>query len=267
MSEEADALAEAARNRGLKLVRSRVRTPTKRGFGKLGLTDAKAEPVFGMKNGKPAAKPEEVAAFLRGEGASDWKASLKEAGGKKAKKGDRHPELASGSIKRPAPQAEEWMLKRVQHDERKPKPEPEPQLREARPADAEQFVGLFALLDHQVDAKSIARNIRALTKADEPVLVVSRSKEVLGICGISRTVTPHREQPVGRITVLVVAEDARRKGFGRMLVEEAERRLSALGCGLIEVTSNDRLREAHAFYRHLGYERTSMRFAKTLPSG
>jgi GNAT superfamily N-acetyltransferase len=49
-----------------------------------------------------------------------------------------------------------------------------------------------------------------------------------------------------------------------MLVEAAEQALKKAGCQIVEVTSNDRRSAAHAFYRHLGYERTSMRFMKTL---
>ena len=45
---------------------------------------------------------------------------------------------------------------------------------------------------------------------------------------------------------------------------EAEKRLAAKGCGLVEVTSNRKRLRAHAFYERLGYERTSYRFAKTL---
>ena len=76
MSEGLDDLAEAARNRGLKLVRSRVRTPNKRRFGKVGLTDKSGKAVFGMDERGPAAKPEEVQDYLRNLGARDWGASL-----------------------------------------------------------------------------------------------------------------------------------------------------------------------------------------------
>ena len=74
----------------------------------------------------------------------------------------------------------------------------------------------------------------------------------------------HRERPVGRITALVVDVEQRKGGVGRALVTAAEQALTRSGCGLLEITSHQRRVDAHAFYKHLGYEQTSVRFAKIL---
>jgi len=252
---DADALAEMARNRGLKLKRSRVRTEGKPGFGMFGLTDAEDEPVFGIR-GKRAlrASAEEVEAYLRGLEQDDWRKSLREAGA--AKKLAARAEAAPTE---PPPKPQ-----RPPQPRKAPAPPPPPSLREAKAADAEQLAALYALLGHAIAPAQVRKNVAALAKAGEPVLVVAQGKTLLGTIGYHATPMPHRDPPIGRITVLVLTEAARGQGLGRLLVAEAERRLAALGCGIVEVTSNDRLREAHAFYRHLGYERTSMRFAKAL---
>ena len=49
-----------------------------------------------------------------------------------------------------------------------------------------------------------------------------------------------------------------------MLTKAVEDWCRKLGCRVIEVTSSDRWAEPHAFSCHLGYERTRIRFAKTL---
>jgi GNAT superfamily N-acetyltransferase len=248
-----DALAETARNRGLKLVRSRVRSPEKRRFGKVGLTDKAGKAVFGMDEKGPAAKPEDVEDYLRGLGASDWGASLNVAVLPRKRKSTKVAPAPANDTE-PAPRA-------------RPKPAPEPPkpaIREAKPSDTARLVELITELGHEIDDKGVKKNLATLKKLGETPLVATIGKDVVGLCGVHKTVTVHRGAPLGRITILVVAEEAQRHGLGRMLVEAAEQLLRKAGCKVVEVTSNDRRAPAHAFYRHLGYERSSIRFFKKL---
>jgi len=251
-----DALAETARNRGLKLVRSRVRSPGKRRFGKVGLTDAGGKAVFGMDDKGPNAKPEDVEYFLRNLGAKDWGASLDVAVMPRKRKAKSDRKVANDA--EPAPEPE---------PEAAPPPPPKPKrpkVREAKPGDAKRLAELIALLEHDIDEKTVGKNLSKLKKLGEPPLVATLDKEVIGFCGVHKMVAVHRPAPVGRITILVVEEGARKLGVGRMLVDAAEQWCRDQGCRLVEVTSNDRLATAHAFYRHMGYERSSIRFFKKL---
>ncbi|MFL6726374.1 MAG: GNAT family N-acetyltransferase [Sphingomicrobium sp.] len=283
-----DELAESARNRGLKLVRSRVRTPGKRRFGKVGLTDARGKPVFGMDDKGPTAKPEDVEDYLRNLGANDWGASLDIAVmPRKRKPKKAAPEAMDEGVLTVRPRFAELKeeIRRAsarreseaandREPESKPKrvltpPPPSksklrPKIRDAKPSDAPRLVELIHYLGHEIDEKQVRKNLAALKKTGETQLVGTLDKEVVGLCGVGRRVVIHRPAPLGRITALVVAKDAQGLGLGRMLVQAAEEWMRKKGCQLVEVTSNDRRAAAHAFYRHLGYERSSIRFFKKL---
>ena len=238
-----DALAESARNRGLKLVRTRVRTPGKRGFGKVGLADAKGKAVFGLDDNGPKATPEDVEAYLRDLGSSDWSASLGSAAASRARKKAKA---------KPKPKAAP--------------PPPQPELRDAKPADAPRLAALIGELGHEVDAKVVRKNLAPLRSANEIPIVATLGKDVVGLCGIHRMLALHRDHLVGRVNILIVTKAAQGQGIGRMLIEEAERRLKTLGCGRIEITVGEERHAAQAFYRHLGYERTTIRFQKIFSS-
>ena len=137
-------------------------------------------------------------------------------------------------------------------------------IRDASEADAPALVRLIAQLDHQADAAGVAERIAQLAALGLPQLVAEEDGEVVALCGLHRMGTIHRPSPVGRVTILVVDESMRGKGIGAALLAEAEARLRALGCAMIEITSNNRLADAHRFYRHMGFDQTSQRFAKPL---
>jgi GNAT superfamily N-acetyltransferase len=250
-----DELAESARNRGLKLVRSRVRTPGKRRFGKVGLTDAKGKPLYGMDSKGPTATPDQVEEYLRNLDAKVWGASLDVAVPQRKRRTKKQAREAANDAeasprRTPAPP--------------KPRSEPKTQIREARASDAPRLVELIRELEHEVDEKSVRKNLAKLKTIGELPLLATLDEVVVGLIGRHRMFTIHRPKPVGRIPILVVTKEAWGRNIGRMLVDKVEQWCRDEGCGLVEVTSNDRRAEAHAFYRHMGYERSSIRFFKKL---
>lgn len=253
-----DELSESARNRGLKLVRSRVRTPGKRRFGKVGLTDGSGQAVFGMDERGPNAAPDAVEEYLRNLGAKDWGASLDVA--VLPRKPKSRPARSAANDAEPRDEPPQAVAPR------KPRPEAKPRLkiRDAKPSDVPRLTQLIHELGHEIGEKQVRRNLAALKKSGEAPLVATLDKLVVGLCGVSRRIVIHRTAPIGRITALVVDREARKHGVGRKLVEAAEEWMHNKGCKLAEVTSNDRRTAAHAFYRHMGYERSSIRFFKKL---
>lgn len=133
-------------------------------------------------------------------------------------------------------------------------------VREAGPADAEAISALLLQLGYQTSPAEVTARLSALP---QPVLVADKD----GVVGcLTWHVTPslHRPGPVGRITAMVVDEAGRGLGIGRALVEAVEARMRGMGCALVEVASNMRRKDAHAFYERLGYDRSSYKFAKRL---
>ncbi len=63
---------------------------------------------------------------------------------------------------------------------------------------------------------------------------------------------------------LVVAETARRRGAGRALLAEAERRARAAGCWGMSLESASWREEAHAFYESVGWSASGKAFAYSL---
>ena len=137
-------------------------------------------------------------------------------------------------------------------------------IREFQEGDAEHIRSLLSSLGFPTKCESLVRRARILSDRAEPVLVAARENIVIGVLNWHVMQTIHREAPVGRIATMIVDKSCRGQGIGRKLVEEACSRMRDAGCSLVEVTSNDRLADAHRFYAALGFERTSVRFAKAI---
>jgi GNAT superfamily N-acetyltransferase len=137
-------------------------------------------------------------------------------------------------------------------------------VRAAEAADLGAVVELLDELGYPSSAEAVGGSMEALRLDPASWLWVAVERgEVVGLVGLH--VMPLLERgPFARVTALVVGERARRRGIGRALMERVEEQARAEGCERIELSSADRRRDAHAFYRRVGFEPTSQRFLKHL---
>ena len=131
-------------------------------------------------------------------------------------------------------------------------------IREATRRDAAALARLLGIA-----APTLAERLAAAIRAGEPPLVASRGESVAGAA--AWTMIPTLDQgPRGRVTLLLVAENARRQGVGAALLQGVEERLAEAGVTDVELLTGIDFDAPTAFLRRSGWARTTNGYGKQL---
>jgi predicted N-acetyltransferase YhbS len=137
--------------------------------------------------------------------------------------------------------------------------------RPAATADAPVIAELLGQLGYPATAEDVVDRLARLEHfRDAIALVAEIDGRVVGV--VTGHVFPsiHAQSLVAWLTTLVVSEDHYNVGVGRRLAEAVEEWARGHGAARISVTSGKHRDGAHAFYEHIGYERTGVRLTKIL---
>ncbi|HEY3193083.1 MAG TPA: GNAT family N-acetyltransferase [Solirubrobacterales bacterium] len=138
-------------------------------------------------------------------------------------------------------------------------------VREAETQDLASIVDLVGQLGYPSDERSVARRLERLSADPRSwVYVAVEGEDVVGLAAVHVMSILERDDPIARITAMVVAERARGSGAGRALLERLDDVARKEGCDRIDLTTRYEREGAAAFYRRMGFEDTSLRFVKDL---
>jgi len=121
---------------------------------------------------------------------------------------------------------------------------------------------LLAPLGGEASVADLKRGIAAAAARKEAVFVADRGG-VIG-CLAWHLVPTLDHGTIARITMIAVAREERRQGVGRALYDAALTEFRKRKAGAVEAMSDIEVRNANGFYRRLGLEQASYRFAVDL---
>jgi GNAT superfamily N-acetyltransferase len=140
-------------------------------------------------------------------------------------------------------------------------------VRPAQPRDCDRIAELTAQLGYQCSGDEVRQRFGEMQDANQYAVFVAQLPEgqVAGWIGayLFRAVEINT---YAEISGLVVDEDHRSHGIGKILLDAAEKWARSVGCQTISVRSNVKRDRAHQFYAKYGYEhlKTQKEFRNSL---
>jgi len=139
-----------------------------------------------------------------------------------------------------------------------------------REIEAEDYLSVAAVWREALGSLTITDEAFAKTcdrmKADDRycILVAEKSGKVIGFVSTVEALALNLENGYIKVNALAVSSEFKHKGIGKMLVEQVEKRALERNVSLIGITSGFQRTDAHAFYEHLGYKKSSFWLSKRL---
>jgi GNAT superfamily N-acetyltransferase len=140
-------------------------------------------------------------------------------------------------------------------------------VRSPLPRDFARMADLARQLGYPCTPEEVRQRLVEMRDAGQYAVYVAEisKEEIAGWIGVYLFRSVELEK-YAEISGLVVSEEARCQGIGKVLLEAAEEWARGTGCAVISVRSNVKRKRAHGFYEKNGYEwtKTQKTFCKNL---
>ncbi len=115
-----------------------------------------------------------------------------------------------------------------------------------------------------VSAHLWADRIEAISQGSGAVLIGSECGPPCGVVALSWSPSLEVDAPIARITTLLVAQDARRRGIGRLLLKAAAHSARLAKCGSLSLTVPPDHPDLEAFGHATGFVASGAVFERAL---
>lgn len=138
------------------------------------------------------------------------------------------------------------------------------ELRAATAADAPGLSVLLAEAGLNIEARVLADRLTALRQASATALIATQWGPPRGLVVMHWYPTLEAAGPVAQLTLLLVGQEDRRRGIGRLLIKGAAQAARIAGCDRLEIATTPDAPSLEAFCRATGFAEAGERFVRSL---